>query len=51
MMKVTVQKLKCKLHSLMYEIECERVSKKAKDVVHNELCRGHSNLPEVSSTY
>ena len=38
--------LECELHSLLYEIECDRVAKKAKDVIHNEMGRGHSNLPE-----
>lgn len=30
----------------MYEIECSRVVNKAKDIVHEELGRGHSNHPE-----
>ncbi|KXJ07142.1 hypothetical protein AC249_AIPGENE6000 [Exaiptasia diaphana] len=38
--------LSCPLHALLYQIECERVAKKAADVVHTEMGRGHSNLPE-----
>lgn len=38
--------LTCDLHALLYEIECHRIAKKAKDVVHEEKGRGHSNLPE-----
>lgn len=38
--------LRCKLHALLYEIECNRISNKAKAVVHEEMGRGHSSLPE-----
>lgn len=38
--------LTCELHSLLYEIECHRIASKAKDIVHTEMGRGHSNLPE-----
>ena len=38
--------LHCELHALLYEIECERVARKAKDVIHAEMGRRHSNLPE-----
>lgn len=38
--------LKCPLHSLLYEIECARVARKATSVIHTEIGRGHSNLPE-----
>lgn len=38
--------LKCPLHALLYKIECNRVARKATDVVHSEMGRGHSNLPE-----
>ena len=35
--------LKCLLHSLLYEIECDRVGEKANEVVHEEMGKGHSN--------
>ena len=38
--------LTCPLHGLLYEIECDRVGAKAKEVVHEEMGKGHSNLPE-----
>ncbi|XP_031553407.1 uncharacterized protein LOC116290504 [Actinia tenebrosa] len=38
--------LHCELHALLYEIECTRISQKAKDIVHEEMGRGHSSMPE-----
>lgn len=38
--------LTCPLHSLLYEIECTRMSKKAAQIIDPEMGRGHSNLPE-----
>ena len=38
--------LKCPLHSLLYEIECDRMARKAEEVIDREMGRGHSNLPE-----
>ncbi|KXJ10076.1 hypothetical protein AC249_AIPGENE24887 [Exaiptasia diaphana] len=38
--------LTCELHSLLYEVECTRVANKAMDIIHEEMGRGHSNLPE-----
>lgn len=43
---VTRSYLSCPLHSVLYEIECDRVAEKAKEVIHDEMGRGHSNLPE-----
>ena len=28
------------------EIECRRINRKANDIIHDEMGRGHSNLPE-----
>ena len=42
----TRQPLTCKLHALLYEIECDRVAGKAEEVIDVEMGRGHSNLPE-----
>ncbi|XP_078659362.1 uncharacterized protein LOC144910220 [Branchiostoma floridae x Branchiostoma belcheri] len=40
--------LTCPLHSLMYEIETDRRAEQAKYIIHPELGRGNSNLPEAS---
>ena len=40
--------LKCPLHALAYEIECEYWSSMAADLVHPVLKRGHSNWLEAS---
>ena len=38
--------LTCDLHSLLYQIECDRVAEKANEVIDPDMGRGHSNLPE-----
>ena len=38
--------LTCELHSLLYEIECDRMAEKANEVIDPVMGRGHSNLPE-----
>ncbi|CAH1274779.1 Hypp9323 [Branchiostoma lanceolatum] len=38
----------CPLHSLMYEIETATRAEKADRIIHPELGRGNSNLPEAS---
>ena len=38
--------LTCDLHSLLYQIECNRVAEKANEVIDPDMGRGHSNLPE-----
>eukprot|EP00058_Branchiostoma_floridae_P024370 XP_002609860.1 hypothetical protein BRAFLDRAFT_90776 [Branchiostoma floridae] len=40
--------ISCPLHSLMYEIETARRAEQAHDIIHPELGRGNSNLPEAS---
>ena len=40
--------LKCPLHSLAFEIECERRACQAADVIHPELGRGSTNIAEDS---
>ena len=40
--------LKCPLHSLAFEIECERRASQAADVIHPELGRGSTNIAEAS---
>lgn len=42
---LTISALTCLLHALLYEIECDRVAAKEKDVT-DEMGCGHSNLPE-----
>ena len=36
--------LTCELHSLLYEIECDRMAEKANDVIDSNMGKGHSNL-------
>ncbi|XP_019645074.1 PREDICTED: uncharacterized protein LOC109485843, partial [Branchiostoma belcheri] len=43
----TSHPLTCPMHSMAYEIECEERAAKAKDVIHPEMGRGHSNYPEA----
>lgn len=43
---LTRNHLSCSLHVMLYEIECDRVAAKAKDVISEEMGRGRSNLPE-----
>ena len=38
--------LTCELHSLLYEIECDRMAEKANEVIDSNMGKGHSNLPE-----
>ena len=38
--------LTCDLHSLLYEIECNRIAEKANEVIDPVMGKGHSNLPE-----
>ncbi len=38
--------LTCDLHSLLYEIECNRIAEKANEVIDPDMGKGHSNLPE-----
>ena len=40
--------LSCELHSLGYEIECERRASMAESVIHSVMGRGHSNLCEAA---
>ena len=40
--------LSCELHSLGYEIECERRALNAESVIHTVMGRGHSNLCEAA---
>ena len=44
--KVRARALTCELHSLLYEIECNRIAEKAMEVIHSVMGKGHSNLPE-----
>ena len=40
--------LTCDLHSLLYQIECNRITEKANEIIHvaPAMGKGHSNLPE-----
>ena len=40
--------LHCPFHALAFEIECDRRAFQATELIHSELGRGHSNLPEAS---
>ncbi|CAH1242348.1 Hypp6603 [Branchiostoma lanceolatum] len=40
--------IRCPLHSLLYEIETAKRAQQAHDIIHPELGRGNSNLPEAS---
>ena len=44
--KVRGKVLTCDLHSLLYEIECNRIAEKANEVIDPVMGKGHSNLPE-----
>ena len=44
--KVKGRALTCYLHSLLYEIECNRIAEKANEVIDPVMGKGHSNLPE-----
>ena len=44
--KVRRKVLTCDLHSLLYEIECNRIAEKANEVIDPVMGKGHSNLPE-----
>ena len=44
--KVRGKILTCDLHSLLYEIECNRIAEKANTVIDPVMGKGHSNLPE-----
>ena len=40
--------LHCPFHALAFEIECDNRASQATELIHPELGRGHSNLPEAS---
>ncbi|XP_015772535.1 PREDICTED: uncharacterized protein LOC107350811 [Acropora digitifera] len=40
--------LTCEFHALAYEIECAERAKKADEVIHPDMAKGHSNLPEAT---
>ena len=40
--------LTCEFHALAYEIECAERAKKADEVIHPDMGKGHSNLPEAT---
>ena len=40
--------LTCPFHALAFEIECHSRASQAKQIIHEELGRGHSNYPEAS---
>ena len=44
--KVRGRALTCDLHSLLYEIECNRIAEKANEVIDPVMGKDHSNLPE-----
>ena len=44
--KVRRKVLTCDLHSLLYEIECNRIAEKANKVIDPVMGKGHSDLPE-----
>ena len=44
--KVRGRALTCDLHSLLYEIECNRIAEKANEVLDPVMGKGHSHLPE-----
>ena len=44
--KVRGRALTCHLHSLLYEIECNRIAEKANEVIDPVMGKDHSNLPE-----
>ena len=41
--KVRERALTCDLHSLLYEIECNRIAEKANEVIDPAIGTGHSN--------
>ena len=44
--KVRGRAVTCELHSLLYEIECNRIADKPTEVIHSVMGEGHSNSPE-----
>ena len=44
--KVRERALTCDPHSLLYEIECNRIAEKANEVIDPVMGEGHYNLPE-----
>lgn len=39
-------KVTCELHSLLYDIKCDRMAEEASEVIDSDMGKGHSNLPE-----
>ena len=44
----TKSPLTCPFHALAFEIECNYRASQAKQIIHEELGKGHSNYPEAS---
>ena len=44
----TAHCLSCSFHALLYKIECETRAKRASDLVHSVLGRGHTNRMETA---